>query len=133
MRGDLGLALDSRQQLVGAVQVPEVDQALDQIDGDRGAAPVAVGGERQRPLEQVAGRRAVLTRACAAARAMQVEGGTASERHIRCAAQLLPVAHGLLEVPADDLLVLGQTAVDVLEPGGEPLGRSARVALGSPS
>ena len=85
MRGDLGLALDSRQQLVGAVQVPEVDQALDQIDGDRGAAPVAVGGERQRRSSKL--RAAELSYArLRGGRRDAGRGGTASERHIRCAA-----------------------------------------------
>ena len=63
---------------------------------------------------------------------MQVDGGAPGDCHIRCATELPPVADGLLEVPADDLLALGQIAVDVLEPRRESLVQIRAGGLGQP-
>ena len=119
---DIGVVLDLCEEFVSAREFARFDELLGEVSGDQSSARVALLSERQRACEQMHRGGHIAALACAPAGRVQVGGGVARERRVRRRAELAPVAHRLLEVPAGDLVELGQVAGAVLlEPAREPL------------
>ena len=77
-------------------------------------------------LQELPGGREVAALAGASAGGVEVLGGAPREHGLDLASELAPIADRLLEVPAGDLVELGELARVFFQPAGEAL-----VQLGS--
>ena len=107
-------------------EIADLEQRLAQLGKEREPPRIERLQQRRGPLEQVRGRRHVAAFECAAARGGELGRGALADRTrvVVDRAELEQVTVGLLEVVAEDLLVLGlplPVAVDLLGPVREPL------------
>lgn len=109
-RGVVGmLLLGRREELVRAAEVADLHQPLRERNRQAQADLLAGRRERERALEQLARGHHVAAVARMACRGPQVSRRLAHHRAVAGPARALAVVNRLLEVPARELLMLGET------------------------